>query len=275
MPEPRNVLYIALEGTRAGLRARTAALARGMGVDPDGDDLWDRLYFLYKPPGLNLSDARWRRNSPRSRTALDVGLVVVDVLRRAAEVREDGNGAGDFTRSMGNLRPLELAGRAVAIAHHFTKASETSRGRVPAERMAGSGALYGAMDVGMFIVKLTNDARQLEVTVEARDIAAPAPFTVSILGEGSGKNGGFTYRDRAVAVCSDEKIPTEADVLAEQLRVIREGDPEVTQTRAAAIVGATRFKKDFQAAWEASGARVCSPNGEHTQHRLADGGGVS
>jgi len=78
-----------------------------------------------------------------------------------------------------------------------------------------------------------------------------------------------------VVACGDEKIQTAADVLAEQLRVIREADPDVSQTRAASMVGATRFQNDFQAAWELSG-RVCVPlKGDTHNPRLVDGGGAS
>ena len=36
VPEPRNVLYVALEGSRVGIRSRIGALARGLELDPDG-----------------------------------------------------------------------------------------------------------------------------------------------------------------------------------------------------------------------------------------------
>lgn len=55
VPEPRPVLYIALEGHRNALRARIGALARGIGIDPDGDEL-ERLHLLYRPHPFNIAD---------------------------------------------------------------------------------------------------------------------------------------------------------------------------------------------------------------------------
>ena len=36
IPEPRDVVYLALEGHRAALRARIGCLARGLDLNPDG-----------------------------------------------------------------------------------------------------------------------------------------------------------------------------------------------------------------------------------------------
>jgi hypothetical protein len=247
VPEPRPVLYVAMEGTRAGLRARTGALARGMGLDPDGD--LDGLHWAYKPQGLNLSDPEWAERLVSAADEIDAGLVVIDVLRRAAAVREDGNGAEDFMRLMRNLDPLGIAGRAVALVHHFGKASETNKARGPAERMAGSGALHGAMDTGLFIVKSANDARTFQVMVESRDLAQPEPFTVKITGQGTGVNRGFTFRDSAAVTLDDSEVPSADNVLLEQLREIRRATPGISQDAAAAAVGLTRFRGEFVTAW--------------------------
>ena len=51
------VVYLALEGTRANIRARVGCLARGLGVDPDSDEL-DQLHVIYKPRRIDLHDPR-------------------------------------------------------------------------------------------------------------------------------------------------------------------------------------------------------------------------
>src|SRR5204862_200779 len=56
MPEPATVHYLALEGSRQALRHRVGALARGLGIDPDGDELAERLCIAYKPSAVTLTD---------------------------------------------------------------------------------------------------------------------------------------------------------------------------------------------------------------------------
>jgi RecA-family ATPase len=150
VPEPRNVLYVALEGSRVGLRTRVGALARGLALDPDGGDL-DRLTMLYRPRPFDLADlvtATWLRDQAEE---IDAALVVVDVLRAAARFQE--NVAEDFARVRDALDPLLAAGRSVPVLHHFGKLSETQKERSPGERMAGTGAMYGALDVGFLITR--------------------------------------------------------------------------------------------------------------------------
>ena len=83
IPEPRDVLYVALEGSKAGLRARIGAVARGMGLDPDSGDL-DRLHMLYRPRPFDLAEigaGEWLREEAKR---VGARFVVVDVLRQAA-----------------------------------------------------------------------------------------------------------------------------------------------------------------------------------------------
>jgi hypothetical protein len=191
---PRNVLYVALEGSRIGLRARIGALARGLGIDPDGDDL-DRLHLLYRPRPFDLTELATAEWLHEQALRLDAALVVIDVLRAAARFRETE--AADFAQVRDSLAPLLASGCAVALLHHFGKLTETQKERSPGERMAGTGAMYGALDVGLLITRSENGARRLRVDIEARDFAAPEPLGVVILGTGSGEHGGFTYADTA------------------------------------------------------------------------------
>jgi hypothetical protein len=64
--------------------------------------------------------------------------------------------------------------------------------------MAGTGAMYGALDVGLLITRSESGARRLRLEVEARDFASPNPLGIVIHGVGSGEHGGFTYADTAV-----------------------------------------------------------------------------
>lgn len=263
VPEARPVLYLALEGQRAGIRARIGAMARGMGIDPDGDELAG-LHLAYKPRGLNLSDPGWSAWVVEKATALGAGLVVVDVLRRAATVREDNSGAQDFTRLLDNLAELARDGRALVFLHHFAKQSEQSSSRPPGERMTGSGALHGSYDAALFIVQATEGARHMTVVHDSRDTAPAAAFDVAMAGTGTVQGGGFGYRD--TLHMDWQGPPTDpVDDLAAKLRVILAADPGVSKTAAAAQLGIGRTAAPFTRAWEqaheAAGARVKAPAG--------------
>jgi hypothetical protein len=213
--EPRRVVYVALEGSRVGIRARVGALTRGLELDPDADDL-ARLRLLYRPRPFDLADlatATWLRDDAAE---FDAALVVVDVLRAAARIKE--NVAEDFARVRDGLEPLLAAGRTVALLHHFGKLNETQKERSPGERMAGTGAMYGALDVGFLITRSESGARRLRVDVEARDFAAPDALGIVILGTGSGQHGGFTYADTATlaidpAAAEERNLADEAEAL--------------------------------------------------------------
>jgi hypothetical protein len=215
VPQARDVLYVALEGSRTGIRARIGALARGLGIDPDGDGL-DRLHILYRPGPFDLVDlsaATWLQEEAARVTA---ALVIVDVLRAAARFNE--NTAEDFALVRDAVEPLLAAGRSIVLLHHFGKLTETQKERSPGERMAGTGAMYGALDVGFLITRSESGARRMRVEVEARDFAAPDPLGIVILGTGSGEHGGFTYTDTAIitidpAAADDRDLPEELEQL--------------------------------------------------------------
>ena len=273
VPEARPVLYLALEGARAGIRARIGSMARGMGLDPDGDDLAG-LHLAYKPRGLNLSDPAWSAWVVEKATEVGAGLVVVDVLRRAASVREDNQGAQDFTQLLDSLAELARDGRALAFLHHFAKASEQSSARSPGERMVGSGALHGSYDAALLIVSATEGASHMTVVHDARDTATAPAFDVAMAGEGTGKAGGYTYTD---TLHLDWQGPPAdpVDEMAEKLRAILAADPSTTKTAAASQLGVGRTSAVFTRAWELvhepQGARVKAAAGPAHTPTQAEG----
>jgi hypothetical protein len=210
VPTPQHVLYVALEGSQTGLRTRIGALARGAGADPDGQEL-DRLHMLYRPRPFDLAELATSDWLLEEAIDLDARLIFVDVLRAAARFKE--NVAEEFTRVRDHLEPLLADERTVGLLHHFGKLSETQKERSPGERMAGTGAMYGALDVGFLITRSEDAARRLGVLVEARDFAAPDALNVMIDGEGRGKHGGFTYADTATFTI-DESITEIIDYTA-------------------------------------------------------------
>lgn len=224
IPEPQPVLYVALEGHRAALRARVGALTRGLGLDPDDAATLARLHWSYKPRGINIADPEWSQALRRAGAHLDAKLIIIDVLRAAATMKE--NPTEEFLMLRRNLLPVIHDGRSIALLHHFGKLTEITKERSPGERMSGTGAMYGAMDVGLFITGSDNGAKNLRVEIESRDLSTPEKLAVHLRGEGSGEHGGYTYNDRAIFDCDDD-TPDERDLKApaEEIRdyVIEQG----------------------------------------------------
>jgi hypothetical protein len=219
IPDPVPTLYCALEGARAALRARTGSLARGCGIDPDGDAL-DHLHMLYRPRPFDLArpeSALWLEQAVAE---LEARFVVVDVLRAAARFRE--NVAEDFAVVRDAFEPMLRSGVTIAVLHHFGKLNDSQSDRSPGERMAGTGAMYGAMDVGFLITQSTDRARRLRVDVDARDFAAPDAIGLRLDGTGSAHHGGFTYTDRAEFVL-DASAAEERDLVGELEQLFRDG----------------------------------------------------
>ena len=55
--------------------------------------------------------------------------------------------------------------------------------------------MFGALDVGLFIIRSEDHARKLTIHSDMRDLAAPDDFVVTLQGVATGQHGGFTYRD--------------------------------------------------------------------------------
>lgn len=210
VPAARNVLYVALEGHRAALKTRIGCIARGLGIDPETDEM-PHFHLTYKPRGINIADEAWANALIQTALDQDAALVIVDVLRAAARIKE--NSSEDFAGLRDNLEPLLTTGRSVGLLHHFGKLTEITKERTPGERMTGSGAMYGALDVGVFITGSDDGARKLRVDFELRDLANPETIGVHLEGDGNGDNGGFTYADTATFTIKDE-TPDERDVKA-------------------------------------------------------------
>jgi hypothetical protein len=207
VPKVEPTLYIALEGARAKIRARIGCLARGMGIDPNSEEL-DGLHVLYKPKGFNLSNEDWARRIITKAEAIGARIIIVDTLRSATTVRESNEGAGDIGGLLKLLSPLTSSGCSIAFLHHYVKLTETRQQRAAADRMSGSGALRGHMDVGIFITnaEFTEDKRRMRIEIESRDDVAPEPFGVRIAGEGTAQYGGLRYEDIATLEIDDEVL---------------------------------------------------------------------
>ncbi len=209
VPDARPVLYIALEGSQAALRARIGSVARGIGIDPDRAALAN-LHIRYRARGIDLADPAWAQELIDEATRLGAGLVIVDVLRKAApRLRESGEGATDFAQLIAGLEQLREMDCATVFLHHFAKGNDTTKGRSIGDKMSGSGALFSHADQVVGITERTMDSdgllEQLTVVMEARDGATTEPFSIRFECEGGGAQGGWTYRDELRMYASDDE----------------------------------------------------------------------
>lgn len=211
VPTPHPVIYVALEGHRAALRARIGAIARGLDVNPDGDEL-QNLHLIYKPAGINLAEPTWARDLANAAQRTHAKIIFVDVLRAAARIKE--NDQAEFSALRHNLEPITAAGVSIALLHHFIKLSDISRDRDPGERMSGSGAMYGALDAAIYITGSEDHARKLRLAFDTRDIVTPDHLSVHLQGQGTSETGGFTYRDAATFTVVTEDPVDEDDLKA-------------------------------------------------------------
>ena len=188
IPQPRPVIYVALEGHRAAIRARIGAIARGMGINPDQKNALQNLHIIFKPRGINLADPTWANTLRQAAKTVDAAIIFIDVMRAAARIKE--NDQAEFSNLRHNLQPLTDDGRAIAMLHHNVKLSDISKERDPGERMSGSGAMYGALDVGIYIVGSDDNARNLLLKFDLRDLPTPPQLNVRLNGPDT-----ITYRD--------------------------------------------------------------------------------
>jgi putative DNA primase/helicase len=196
------VVYVCLEGQRSALRARIGCLARGRGIDPDATDSLTGLHLSTRReiPACDLMRPEWTEALHATASAHDAGLVVIDVLRSAApNLQETGKGAVDFAAIREGLATLQADGITALLLHHFVKGS-LGEERFVGELMTGSGALYGALDFGIFITPSTvgeHWEREMPLTFEARDFEPPTKFIARLGGEASGRNASLIYGDTA------------------------------------------------------------------------------
>lgn len=270
VPKPRPVLYVALEGHRAALRARVGAIARGMGIDPDpqAEELTN-LHWLYKPRGINLADQRWADKLRRAADRPEAALIAIDVLRAGARIKESDQ--EQFTNFRHNLQPISDDGRSLAVLHHFTKLSELSKERDPGERMSGSGAMFGALDVGIYITGSDNQARKLRIDFDTRDIATPKPISIELVGTGTGDNGGFTYRDTATWQMGDQEV-SEDDLKAPPQDIydwlVKNGGQATSSEIRFAFQVSDRTVRDRETRLQALGVELTHKSGRATEFRV-------
>jgi hypothetical protein len=203
VPRGASVVYVAMERQRSNLRTRVAVIARGMGIEPESEQLAN-LHFAYKPRHVDLRDKAATAALCDALVAYGPALVIFDVLRRVAHVPESNEGVGAFSDVLRNLEPLAVAGCGVLFVHHNTKPNDQTKDRDPGERLSGSGSLFGHADYGIFITSKNQKARTVTISLYSRDDAEHDELDVTFAGNGTGKYGGFAYTDTCTIETGDE-----------------------------------------------------------------------
>lgn len=235
--KPVRVHILALEGTAPALRHRIGCLARGMGIDPDGDQLGENLFIDYKPRGANLSEAPYAAWYCEEVQRIDAHLCLIDTVRRAARIRESGAGVEDLQVLGENLAPLK-DDRSVMFAHHARKMQPANQGGTwtpPLERLSGSGDWGGLVEVGIVLDRRKGtEWRDTRFEIDGRDINSFQPMRLLYEGDGSGPEGMLSYAD-ALTVRIDEETPgddEEGALSAEKVSAWLSEQPRVEATAA-------------------------------------------
>jgi hypothetical protein len=201
IPTPIRVHFLALEGSEPALRNRIGCLARGLNIDPDGDLLGTNLYIDYKPPGVNLSEAPYAAWYCDEVQRVGAQLCLVDTVRRAARIRESGEGVGDLQRLTENLSPIR--DRSILFSHHARKMQAANQGGTwtpPLERLSGSGDWGGIVEMGLVLDRRKGtEWRDTRMEIDGRDIPGFLPMRIIYEGAGTGPEGMLTYDDELTA----------------------------------------------------------------------------
>ena len=189
-----------------------------MDIDPDGADLND-LHLLWQRQRVDLRDVTLAGRLIPEIASRNPGLAVIDVLRKAATVRENGEGTGDFAEVLEAVTPLLDQGCAVDFGHHFAKVNDVTKKRDPGDRMVGSGSLHRACRLQLLIVgdhtaPLTKSSTSPERRSTTRDERTPDRSRIRPI-------RGFRYTDTA-------RITIEVDGEAAEAQIEQKRDAIVT-----------------------------------------------
>jgi len=148
---PRRVFYFYAEDPESSINIRIAAVAKDMGLDPQGD--WvdnlvvqprGRALDVMSLPDLCVLGASVSRFG-------DFGLVVLDPLSNIHSGEEDKRDS--MVKVMARLHAVEIElGCAILFVHHSAKSSADNKGRKRGgQKMRGSSAVHGAVDFGIYV----------------------------------------------------------------------------------------------------------------------------
>lgn len=164
VPVAQKVLLIQQESSRAAFQTRLSHMAKRMGDAPNLYIVSNRNMHIENEVDLEKLEAEI--------ASIEPSLVILDPLR--SFLKGDENSAqvvGEVVRNLRRIRDDLHTG--VAVIHHTTK--QNSR------EMSGSGALYGAAEAMMYVVRTEDrEALKSRATLELKESDAPDPFYVML-----------------------------------------------------------------------------------------------
>lgn len=170
-PEPRRVLLVQFESSRAHYQRRVRAIAERYAPAPEELYIVSNEPVLFEDPvsvqrvGVTLGDLR-----PH--------LVVLDPM--AAMTTGEENSATEMGRVIRQLRAWrDEHGCAIAVVHHTKKreAGPASTGR-SGDRLRGSSAFYAAAEWALWVDRVDDAASRIEIQVMQKESEARRPFAV-------------------------------------------------------------------------------------------------
>jgi hypothetical protein len=171
--EPRRVLLMQFESSRAAFQRRVRALSARYGAPPD--ELW-----IVSNESVLFEDAVsvQRMNVLLERT--QPALLVLDPL--ASMTTGEENSATEMGRVVRQLRSWrDTHGCAIAVVHHTNKgAAGVGAERVRSGmKLRGSSAFYAATEWALWIERPDESAPRIEVRVEQKESEPRRPFAVA------------------------------------------------------------------------------------------------
>lgn len=151
-----RVAYFYSEDTEAAVVVRVCAIAKSLGLDPNG--AWkDNL--LMQPRGRALDVMNTAQLCVLAASVErhgKFGLLILDPLSNIHSGEEDKRDS--MVKVMARLHALEsYLGCAVLFVHHSAKTSADNKNRSPGQSMRGSSAIHGAVDFGIYLTNLRGD----------------------------------------------------------------------------------------------------------------------
>ncbi len=196
-PEPRRVLIVQFESSRAAYQKRVRTMAPRFGGAPA------ELYVASNEPVLFEDPVAMRRVSV-TLGEMRPDLLILDPL--AAMTTGDENSA----QEMGAIVRQERAWRdtygcAIALVHHTNKgAAGAGAGMRSGLKLRGSSALYAAVEWALWVDRPDDAAPRIEVRVEQKEAEPRKPFAVEFSEAGAELR--VTADEISVTVTDDELL---------------------------------------------------------------------
>lgn len=173
----RGAVVFLVEDNARSVRNRVRSLLQGRG---DVDAGWTKRFVVKALGAMDLSDPMQlaRYVATVRRLPFTPGVVVFDPLRDLHSKNEDSS--GEMAPIYSALRALRtVLGCTVLFVHHASKGTKDTDGRRGGQKLRGSSALHGAVDVGLYLTKPTRN-REDDTTTMACNVESEVKAAASV-----------------------------------------------------------------------------------------------